>query len=176
MAMQPSPAEDFNVQKNQEGGQTVTGYVGKAEMVYVPDEIDGLPVTEISEYTFANDQTPKAIRLGDNVKSVMFGSFETNKTLEIFVAGKGLEVIADSAFLQAEALKDVRLNEGLKEIDDFAFAGTENLKEITIPNSVEKIGTAIFHFGNESLVIKGTAQSKAKDIAEYDEVTYEEIN
>lgn len=59
MAMEPSPAEDFNVQKNTEGGQTITGYVGKAEMVYVPDEIDGIPVTEISKYTF---QVTKLLR------------------------------------------------------------------------------------------------------------------
>lgn len=175
MAMEPSPAEDFNVQKNQDGGQTITAYVGKQEMVYVPDEIDGLPVTEITEYTFANNQTPKAIRLGDNIKKINFGSFGTNTTIEIFVAGKGLEIIGDSAFIGAEALKEVHLNEGLKEIEQLAFSQTKSLKEITIPESVEKIGTGIFHFGDKGLVIKGKAGSKAEEIAKEGELTFEEI-
>lgn len=175
MAMEPSPAEDFNVQKNTEGGQTITGYVGKAEMVYVPDEIDGIPVTEISKYTFANDQTPKAIRLGDNVKKVMFGSFGTNKTIEIFVAGKGLEVIENSGFLGAEALKEVHLNEGLKEIQELGLSGLESLKELEIPSTVQKYGKSILLFSNENLVVKGKAGSIAEKIAKDNNVKFEEI-
>lgn len=175
MAMEPSAKEDFNVQKNTDGGLTVTGYVGKGEMVYVPDEIDGTPVTEISEYTFANDNSPKAVRLGDNVKKIMFGSFGTNETLEIFVAGKGLEVIDESAFIGAKSLKEVHLNEGLKEIGELAFSQAKSLKEIIIPESVEKIGSGIFHFADKGLVIKGKAGSKAQDIAKDDELKFEEI-
>ncbi|MFL8887425.1 leucine-rich repeat protein [Helcococcus kunzii] len=174
MAMQPSPAKDFNVQENNDGGLTITGYAGKEEMVYVPEEIDGLPVTEISKYTFANNQSPKAIRLGKNVKKVMFGAFGTNDTIEIVVA-EGLEVIENSAFIESKKLKVLKLNEGLKEIQELGLSGLESLTELEIPSTVEKYGKSILLFSNENLVVKGKAGSIAEKIAKDNNVKFEAI-
>lgn len=105
----------------------------------------------------------------------MFGSFGTNKTIEIFVAGKGLEVIENSGFLGAEALKEVHLNEGLKEIQKLGLSGLESLKELEIPSTVQKYGKSILLFSNENLVVKGKAGSIAEKIAKDNNVKFEEI-
>ena len=138
-------------------------------MVYVPEEIDGLPVTEISKYTFA-----KAIRLGKNVKKVMFGAFGTNDTIEIVVA-EGLEVIENSAFIESKKLKVLKLNEGLKEIQELGLSGLESLTELEIPSTVEKYGKSILLFSNENLVVKGKAGSIAEKIAKDNNVKFEEV-
>ncbi|CRH91953.1 Uncharacterised protein [Chlamydia trachomatis] len=143
-------------------------------MVYVPEEIDGLPVTEISKYTFANNQSPKAIRLGKNVKKVMFGAFGTNDTIEIVVA-EGLEVIENSAFIESKKLKVLKLNEGLKEIQELGLSGLESLTELEIPSTVEKYGKSILLFSNENLVVKGKAGSIAEKIAKDNNVKFEEV-
>ena len=111
---------------------------------------------------------------GKNLKVLEKGVFGSNEVLEIFVS-EGLEVIKNGAFVQAEALRDVRLNEGLKEIQESAFAGIgENVKELVIPKSVEKIELGAF-YANPNLVIKGYPGSIAKQAAEDDNAKYEEI-
>lgn len=166
MSIPRSPQEDFVVQQNTDGGVTITEYKGNDYLIYIPEELDGLPVTKIKKYTFNNNATPKAVRLADNIRELEFGVFGNNPNLEIFVAGLGLEEIDDGVFIKCVNLKKVVLNEGLKEIGESAFGGTRNLKELIIPQSVEEIGGGAFHFtGNREGVIKGMAGSVAEKAA-----------
>ena len=174
MSIPPTPLEEFEVDRTPEGDLSLGVYKGTDTMVYIADEYDGKKVVEIQGYAYNHNPYVKAIRLGKNLKVLEKGVFGTNKVLEIFVS-EGLETIKNGAFVQAEALRDVRLNEGLKEIQESAFGGVgDNLKELVIPKSVEKIGRGAFAL-NPNLVVKGYPGSIAKEEAEKYDTKYEEI-
>lgn len=73
-----------------------------------------------------------------------------------------------------ENLRILEPNEGLLEIHDVAFTSLYSLTEIEIPSTVESFGISILLFSNEDLVVKGTADSLAEEIAKEIEVQYEE--
>lgn len=170
LAMEPSDIKAFNIQ-----GGFITGYNNnKEETIFIPEDDNGTPLTTITQYTFANDNVPLGVRLGNSITTIEPMAFTNSERLEVFVAGNGLKKIGNSAFLNCGGLKTVVLNEGLEEIEDLAFSGTKELKELTIPNSLKKSGESLFLF-NDNIVIKGTANSLAKQIAEENGVKYEEI-
>lgn len=138
MAMKkPSPVEDFDYIGGKETGLEIVGYKGSDKMVYIPDEIDGIPVTSIKG-TFSNDgKGVKGVRLGKNLKIVKFGSFGNNKDIEVFVS-EGLEVLEYAVFIKSPNLREVAFNEGLKKIGASLMPGTA-VKEVTIPSTVEEV-------------------------------------
>lgn len=96
----------------------IDGYLGDETSLIMPSEIDGLPVTTISENAFN-------------------GADITNVVLPT-----GLRTIQSSAF-DDSAIEEVVFPETLSEIGVAAFALT-GFKHITIPESVTKIGEAAF--------------------------------
>lgn len=172
-----SPAEDFSGGDNGEGEYSISGYDGTDEIVVIPDEIDGLPVTEIEKYAFSNNraETVRAIRLPDLVVSIEEGgAFINNEVLEIFVAGTGLESIGENTFFGCSSLKSIVLNEGLVEIQDGAFRNCTELSELTIPSTVETIGNLAIFGVSDDFVIYGTTGSVAESYAEENNITFVE--
>ncbi len=99
-----------------EGGITITGYVGKDSTLEIPDIIDGNIVTAIGDKAFAESNV-KSVTVPDTVKT-----------------------IGSRAFFACEHLHIVNMKEGLKSIGDHAFASNPVFSDVFIPSSVEKIG------------------------------------
>lgn len=142
MKMKPSPAEDFEYIGGKEKGLEIIGYKGHDKLVYIPEEINGIPVTSIKGTFSNNGKGVKGIRLGKNLKVVKFGSFGNNKDIEVFVS-EGLEVLEDAAFIKSTNLREVVLNEGLKKMGTTLITDTP-VKEIVIPSTVEEVKIGAF--------------------------------
>lgn len=110
----------------------------KDSMVYIPEDIEGIPVKSIKGAFTNSEIKVKAVHLGKNLKEIKEAAFANNKNLEVFVA-EGLETIEKDAFNGDENLKVIVLNEGIKYIGDLAF-GPVGSKEIKLPSTLEKIG------------------------------------
>lgn len=106
--------------KEKNGIITLVGYNADDEIVVVPDEFDGVPVTVIGKEAFAS------------------------KGLKEIVFPKHLELIEASAFYTCSNLKFVKFPDNFKELKKNAFENCNGLEEIEFPTSMEKVPTHTF--------------------------------
>lgn len=99
----------------------ITGYTGDATEIVIPTEIEGLPVTSISDSAFYGCTSLTSINIPDSVS--MIGRF---------------------AFKDCTSLTNIGIMDSVLEIGSCAFYGCSNLSSITIPDSVISIGDSVF--------------------------------
>ena len=146
----------------------VTGYIGNADAVYVPEYYKGVIVTGVAGGVFKNSDISE-IYLPESIKSIGDAAFlsaaklksvvlaESSKleeigknafagtALESFTAPKTLKALGDGAFLGCVSLKSVSLeNCAIDAIAASAFEGT-SIEKIVIPASVEYIFEKAFY-------------------------------
>lgn len=162
-----SPESDFEILDYGNGIVELTKYLGDDEIVVIPSTVNGKEITQIGAYVFANDYHPntKAVRLSDSVKVVNQGAFGLNETLEIFVAGSGLEEIGDGAFQSCTKLSEVVLNDGLVKLSSACFSDCIMLLSLEIPSSVTDIHMLAFYPCADGFTIVGMAGSAAEQHA-----------
>ena len=102
----------------------IVGYIGNEEVVHIPSEINGKPVTEIKH-------------LG---KSGYAGNWNPD-TKEIIIP-YGIKKIA--GFSSCENVMKVDIPNSVEEIEAYAFYGCKKLENIELPDSINKIGIAGF--------------------------------
>jgi len=130
-------ADEF-VYYTYEGEVKITGYEGDSEIVVIPDELDGCPVVEISKMAFRNNETIKAVKVGNNIQIICEAAFGNCTSLEYVIMGENVGTIEDHVFVGCTNLVEIRLNEGLLVIDEMAIPGTK--LPMLIPRSVTEIG------------------------------------
>ena len=112
---------DFLYAVKSDGTAIITEFVGYAENIVIPSEIDGYTVSEIGTYCFEREAGLRTVEIPSSVKT-----------------------ISEKAFSACYGLETVTLSEGLKEIKAYAFSECSYLKEIIIPDSVFELGEAAF--------------------------------
>lgn len=163
-------AEDFGFVFS---GGIITGYTGSESTVVIPDEIDGVPVTQIGRYAFSNNQTLESIVIGQNVTLIYPEAFDgCNNLKTVRFLGKQvpegyygnhclyyaknlgtiyvpIEAYAayHSAFL--ECLEDsVRLKTNTGEDfvveEDVLIGYAGEAEEVTLPENIIRIGNSAF--------------------------------
>ncbi len=110
-------------------------------------------VTNIGEYTFFHCTSLADVTIGSDVLTIGALAFSdcTNLTsvripdsvinIEDGIAEKGL----GGAFSYCSGLTNIALGNGLTNIGDYAFLNCENLVNLTIPDSVVRMGNALFN-------------------------------
>lgn len=125
-------------------GMAITKYMGDDDTVIIPDEIEGVKVTELYE-TFRWDGNIKNVVISGNVQLINKETFTLCTNLEkVVIKDSSLKEIGDSAFMECEKLKYINLPQGLEMIDNMAFYGCKELKDIEIPDSVTFIHNSAF--------------------------------
>jgi len=145
----------------------ITGVNGDPSFMNIPEEIDGLPVADISyaftelsveevmlpdcivvaEYAFAWCNSLETINYPESLK---FGdSFIGFSSVTDITVPDGVTFIPDYTFSKAKNLESVTLPDSLTSIGESCFSET-NLSEIDIPENVEKIGSYAFSKTNIS--------------------------
>lgn len=113
-----------NYRLNDDGlGYRLADYYGDATTFSVPSKANNLPVVEIGE-----------------------GVFQNNETLQTVAVANDVQKISSKAFCGATALKSVMLNSGsnLTSIGESAFANCVSLPKITLPAKLQTIGEEAF--------------------------------
>lgn len=129
-----SPESDFHYY-DVEGGIEVV-YDGTDEIVVIPETIDGKKVVAVARRGFVNADAVRAVKLADSIKTLGANAFLDHPSLEIFVAGSGLEIIGTCSLSGCQKLQEMKLNEGLKTIEPAGIVKNTLLTEIYIPSSV----------------------------------------
>lgn len=155
----------------------ITGYNSDSETpetIDIPDAIDNIPVTTISDDAFKNNEAIGDVVFPDSVTDIGTAAFANCDNIKYVILGKGVKNIGASAFYECtnlesiymfdevetigsiafkdcSALKSVRLSEKLKTVDRGAFFNCTSLKNVTLPASVTEIGDyafGVFQDGN----------------------------
>lgn len=160
--------------------------------VVIPDEIDGMPVTGISEYAFYRCSDilsvvlPKnlkeigtdafngcssitSIEIPEGVTEIPYWGFAGCEALETVKLPSTLTYVGPQAFYNCTSLKNLVLPEGLTEIGEYAFASCTSLESLEIPSTVTYMcmwsgGEGNIFWGwTENQVIYVTAGSYAEE-------------
>ena len=152
-------------------GYEVTGYIGNAIEIYIPDTHEGLPVVGIAKEAFYEQKEIISVYISDNIKyigeqafaacfslrridysencsleEIGVKAFYTCDSLKDIVFPKSLKVIDKKAFWICDNLKSISFEEGavIEVIDEEAFLCCESLKKVTLPSSIRRLGINAF--------------------------------
>lgn len=149
----------------------ITKYTDSTERteISVPDEIDGLPVTEIADFSLFNAESLKKITIGKNVETIGEWSMTNNQHLSEFVVDEqnpyfcsvdGVLYSKDKkTIIYFPPAKDIEFNkygdaqnkttysilDGVETIRSKAFYKCYYVEDITIPSTVKRIEEKAFH-------------------------------
>ncbi len=154
---QPNPAEDFKVEISDEGIKLIE-YIGKSDIVVVPELIDEKAVVSVAKNAFS-DKNVRAVSIPRTVKNIEKSAFENCDTLVTlrvpFVGDGGENSFAGYIFggsrpdentVKLPASLEMLIIDGdVEKIDDNSFAGCKNLEAIILPDSVCEIGELAFY-------------------------------
>ena len=152
-------------------GMIITKYVGNAQAVNIPAEIDGKPVTVIENYAFTETSVSSVIIPDGVVKIAGYAFYEcaslTSVTIPDSVTEIGAWAFKGTSWLEAQpqpviinnilldyssASGDVVISDEVTKISDYAFHECASLTSITIPDSVDEIGDTAFE-GCENITV-----------------------
>jgi len=158
--MTEHPLPEFEVEfDDRTNGYAITKYNGTASEVYIPAEIDGIPVTVISGYTawgvddereipytysytvgaFTGSEV-QAVFLPDSIIRIEKSAFSHSSNLKTVELPYGLQEIGNRAFLYCTGLEYINIPDSVTVIDELAFTNCKSLVSVTIPDSVIHIG------------------------------------
>ncbi len=120
----------------------IIAYDGEANIINVPDSVDGKPVIEIRGYFLRGSDNVLEINVPDTITEISEQAFALCTNLEKLTMGNDVQKIGQSLCLGDSKLKQVVLSQSLSEISHYAFQNCTSLEEITIPDSVTTIGFA----------------------------------
>lgn len=119
---------------------TIKNYTGNDGEVKIPSHIDGMPVTEIGDYSF-NGQLRKN---ADGSGFENHPNKRNNKRIRKAVIPSTVNTIGENAFSNIDRLKEVVFGEGLETIEPFAFAYCPKLEKIRLPDSLVNFSLLAF--------------------------------
>ena len=103
-------------------------YNGTDEIVEIPAEYEGLPVTRIWYAAFRGNSSIKEVVIPDTVTEIGASAFANCSNLTKVTFSNNLKEIGGSAFFECKKLKKVTLPKNVMEIGDYAFGYYEDVK------------------------------------------------
>ena len=116
---------------------------GETDILEIPAEIDGYPVTTIHEAALGGTGVREEIILPDTVTTLAPKAF-WQSTVRRITLPEGLKTISTSAFIRCRNLVEIHLPDSLETIESWAFNGCSSLEDLDIPEGVKRIGNAAF--------------------------------
>ncbi len=111
----------------------------------IPNEINGYPVTKISDYAFENFTLLETVKLNENLKEIGEYGFGYCARLTEINFPENLEKINNRAFYQCSSLENVTILSSVKSLGKLAFAQCKNLKSVNISKEIGEIPSQAFY-------------------------------
>lgn len=167
-------ADEIEGVSTEEGGFCIYSVHTDKTNIIIPQEVNGHPVTEISDYAFGEGEYVY-ISLPDSVEKVGTASFIDCSNLTGISLGKGIKFIGHGAFINCRSLESITFPDGTETIDGFVLGGCDNLKEVYVPESVTEFGegSKILSVGTcPNAVVITPKGSPAEAVCEEEGITY----
>lgn len=121
-----------------------TGTVVEADpnmsYAYIPESVNGVPITEIGDSAFENHSSLFSVSLPNGLTRIGAGAFAGCESLYFMEMPDSVETIDICAFEYCVSLRDFRLPASLTKIGWNAFLACESLTAVNIPEGVTAIG------------------------------------
>ncbi len=128
----------------------VTGYDGIHNIVMIPTEVDGFPVTEITNFAFEGNSTLVSVVMpeGSEIESIGRGAFMDMPNLREVILSETLTSIADDAFRNAVSLRELNIPFDVTSLGRNILTGAESLRKVTIHqnNNIENNAFGVSNF------------------------------
>ncbi len=114
-----------------EGGARILRGYGSSPFVVIPDVVEGLPVTELADYCFAD--SARAASCQEKIsphKRELFGDY-----IQRVVIPDSVKKLGDLVFYNCRQLREIELGAGLRSIGSDAFMNCTSLEKLTIRSS-----------------------------------------
>lgn len=121
--------------------------------IYIPENHDGLPVTEIKETAFYGNAAIEKAEMSNNIKKIGERAFYKCNNLKSVKLPDGLQELEDETFAYCHKLTDIKIPSGLLHIKNGVFKSCITLTQINIPSTVREIGDDAFYECQFSSVI-----------------------
>lgn len=109
-----------------------------AKEVIIPNNLYGVPVTEIEDYAFCDCKELVSIEIPKSIKSIG-QSFSYCEKLKSVVIPEGVERIESETFRYCFELEKVDIPESVKEIGECAFERCWKLDNIILPDNLKRL-------------------------------------
>jgi len=123
----------------------VIDYEGTAKKVRIADTYQGVPVTNIYNAAFYNNDTITSVIIPDSVITIGNQAFDDCQLLESVTIGNSVKTIGELAFGGCTSLTSVTIGNSVTTIGSHAFYCCTNLTSVTIPDSVTIIDYSAFY-------------------------------
>lgn len=128
-----SPTSNFEYEIDKSGTAEITGYITNAENLKIPSEIDGHPVTALSDLSFTKCTNLVSVEIPEGIRTIGDYAFSECKNLSSIAIPDSVVSIGAYAFEECSNLMFIDLPDGLQEIGEGAFSGCSELATVTIP-------------------------------------------
>ncbi|MBQ9481041.1 MAG: leucine-rich repeat protein [Clostridia bacterium] len=119
-------------------------YTGTDEIVVIPGNYNGLPVTSIDRNAFSQNKNIKDVTIPDRITSIGWYAFSGCENLMDVTIGDGITSIDEDVFRNCYNLTNINIHDGVTRIGGSAFENCYNLMDISIPDSVTSISDSSF--------------------------------
>lgn len=143
---------------------------GRAGVLQIPADINGIPVNEIGENAFADKRWIKCVHFPDSLWGIAPGAFR-DTGIEYLELPDKLALIGEEAFADCALLTDVRLPDSVVFIGERAFSGNPALWTVLVPDVSAQIGEDAFAFCRSDFLLcyGDNPQGKENLVAAYAE-------
>ena len=129
----------------------VIGYNGTDTKIVIADTYNGLPVKNIMDSAFYNNDNITSVLIPDSVTTIGSSAFDDCDGLTSVVIGDSVTTIGNYAFSSCYNLTSVVIGDSVTAIGDSAFSSCSNLTSVTIGNGITSIGRGAFSSCNSAL-------------------------
>lgn len=112
--------------------------------IVIPSRVNGLPVTTICPYAFADCTQITGITLPDGLETIQNYAFANCTSLKSITLPNSVMRLEYRAFYNCAGLTDITLPEGLSTISMGTFGNCTGLNKVVVPNSVTVLENDVF--------------------------------
>ncbi|MDP4119712.1 MAG: leucine-rich repeat domain-containing protein [Bacillota bacterium] len=110
----------------------ITDVKNHNDVLTIPSEYNGKPVTRIAPGAFYNDANLKKITFPDSIIGIYNDAFLSCKNLTEIDFGNGLQTVGDFAFADCNSLSSIYIPKSVVSIGSNALLGTKKLTKIEV--------------------------------------------
>lgn len=136
--------DEFIVRYNSDEFEIIGVKSREESSYFVPEELDGIPVTAIGYNAFQECRKAETINIPDTIRLIGDRAFFRCESISTFHIPAGVTSIGKQAFAECTMLTDIELPNNITVISDTAFYMCKSLTAFVIPDSVTRIDDAAF--------------------------------